>query len=170
LPSRRKLHIVADNYATHKHPEVQSWLAKNPRISLHVTLTSGRGCTFTSVKNLIAAIKAFVYGWNDRRQLFTGTGQQTSYSRTGAQYKNLIHATLEQLAQLWHVFLHGGVVISRGPFTHCESGMPKAEGPQEDRDEVLNPAMERRYTERRRRQMGRQGVDEDPDQNVDHDD
>src|SRR5580693_9033075 len=55
------------------------------------------------------------------------------------------------------------------PLTHTEGGMPEAEGPEEDRDEVLNPAMERHETERRRRQMGSRGVDEDTDQDVDHD-
>ena len=38
---RMQLHIVVDNYATHKHPDVQAWLAKNPRITLHFTPTSG---------------------------------------------------------------------------------------------------------------------------------
>jgi hypothetical protein len=38
---RVPLHIVADNYATHKHPDVRAWLAKNPRITLHFTPTSG---------------------------------------------------------------------------------------------------------------------------------
>lgn len=37
---RVKLHVVADNYATHKHPRVKAWLAKNPRITLHFTPTS----------------------------------------------------------------------------------------------------------------------------------
>ena len=32
-----------DNYATHKHPAVQAWLARNPRISVHFTPTRGRG-------------------------------------------------------------------------------------------------------------------------------
>src|SRR6266852_1680604 len=32
---RRRLHIVVDNYATHKHPAVTSWLEKNKRITLH---------------------------------------------------------------------------------------------------------------------------------------
>jgi len=36
-----KLHIVADNYATHKHPNVKAWLARNPRITMHFTPTSG---------------------------------------------------------------------------------------------------------------------------------
>jgi transposase len=34
---RRQLHIVTDNYGTHKHQDVQDWLAKNPRITLHFT-------------------------------------------------------------------------------------------------------------------------------------
>ncbi len=38
---RVPLHIVCDNYATHKHPTVQAWLARNPRITLHFTPTSG---------------------------------------------------------------------------------------------------------------------------------
>jgi len=108
---RRKLHIVVDNYATHKHPDVQAWLAKHPRITLHFTPTSGswlnmveiffgiitrqaiRRGSFTSVKDLIAAIEAFIDGWNDRCQPFTWTktadqllphchpGKRTSFTR-----------------------------------------------------------------------------------------
>jgi transposase len=108
---RVPLHIVADNYATHKHPDVQAWLAKNPRITMHFTPTSGswlnmveiffgiiirqaiRRGTFTSVKDLIAAIRRFIDGWNDRCQPFTWTktadeisskatgGQRTSFTR-----------------------------------------------------------------------------------------
>jgi transposase len=37
---RRQLHVVCDNYATHKHPVVRGWLAKHPRIQLHYTPTS----------------------------------------------------------------------------------------------------------------------------------
>jgi transposase len=88
---RRKLHIVCDNYATHKHPVVQAWLAKNPRITLHFTPTSGswlnmveiffgtitrqaiRRGTFTSVKDLIVAIENFIDGWNDRCEPFIWT-------------------------------------------------------------------------------------------------
>jgi hypothetical protein len=32
---------MVDNYHSHEHPEVQAWLAKNPRIALHFTPTSG---------------------------------------------------------------------------------------------------------------------------------
>jgi transposase len=88
---RVPLHVVADNYATHKHPAVQAWLAKHPRVRLHFTPTSGswlnlvevffgiitrqaiRRGTFTSVKDLIAAIETFIDAWNDRCQPFVWT-------------------------------------------------------------------------------------------------
>ena len=38
---RRRLHIVLDNYHTHKHDDINQWLAKHPRITLHFTPTSG---------------------------------------------------------------------------------------------------------------------------------
>ena len=38
---RRQLHVVLDNYHTHKHDEINTWLAKNPRVTLHFTPTSG---------------------------------------------------------------------------------------------------------------------------------
>jgi hypothetical protein len=44
--------------------------------------------------------------------------------------------------------------------------MPKAERPEKYRDSVLNPTMQRRYAKRRRRQMGRSGVDEHANQYV----
>ena len=34
---RKRLHIVVDNYATHKHAKVKAWLDRNPRITLHFT-------------------------------------------------------------------------------------------------------------------------------------
>jgi transposase len=88
---RRRLHVVVDNYATHKHPDVDAWLAKNQRIRLHFTPTSGswlnlvevffgiitrqaiRRGTFRSVPDLIAAIRRFIDGWNDRCRPFVWT-------------------------------------------------------------------------------------------------
>jgi hypothetical protein len=40
---RRQLHVVLDNYATHKHQRVQAWLARNPRVQLHFTRPMGLG-------------------------------------------------------------------------------------------------------------------------------
>ena len=58
---------------------------------------------------------------------------------------------------------------SNRPFTQCQDRVPKAEGPEEDGDEVLYPAMERRKTGSSRRNMGGCCVVEDADQNVDRD-
>jgi transposase len=88
---RQKLHLVCDNYATHKHPAVKAWLARNPRIALHFTPTSGswlnmveiffgiitrqaiRRGTFNSVDDLIKSITAFINGWNERCHPFVWT-------------------------------------------------------------------------------------------------
>ena len=88
---RVKLHVVAEDYATHKHPKVKAWLVKNPRVTLHFTPTSGswlnmveiflgiitrqaiRRGTFTSVKDLIGAIETFIDGWNERCEPFAWT-------------------------------------------------------------------------------------------------
>ena len=86
-----ELHLVMDNYATHKTAEVRAWLAKNPRIHVHHTPTSAswlnlvevwfsiierqaihRG-SFGSVKDLNAKIRAFIDGWNDRCHPFVWT-------------------------------------------------------------------------------------------------
>jgi transposase len=87
----RDLHLVMDNYATHKRIEIREWLAANPRIHVHFTPTSAswmnlvevwfgiierqaihRG-TFTSVPDLTRKIRAFIDGWNDRAHPFTWT-------------------------------------------------------------------------------------------------
>lgn len=39
-PRALDLHLIVDNYATHKHPKVNAWLAKHPRFHLHFTPTS----------------------------------------------------------------------------------------------------------------------------------
>ena len=39
-PKERDLHLVLDNYATHKTPQVKQWLAAHPRFNLHFTPTS----------------------------------------------------------------------------------------------------------------------------------
>lgn len=85
------LHLVMDNYATHKKKEVRDWLAQNPRISVHFTPTSGswlnlvevwfgiierqqiRRGAYTSVRELVSKIRQFINGWNDRKHPFIWT-------------------------------------------------------------------------------------------------
>src|SRR5215213_9007725 len=86
-----KLHLVMDNYAAHKRPEVKAWLAANPRIGVHFTPNSGswlnlvevwfgiierqavRRGTFRSVRDLMIKIRQFINGWNDRKHPFIWT-------------------------------------------------------------------------------------------------
>ena len=87
----RELHLVMDNYAAHKHPNVKAWLASNPRIHVHFTPTSGswlnlvevwfsiiekqaihRG-SFPSVRDLMIKIRGFINGWNNRCHPFIWT-------------------------------------------------------------------------------------------------
>ena len=45
VPARKAIHAIVDNYATHKHPKVQRWLARHPRWTFHFTPTSASGST-----------------------------------------------------------------------------------------------------------------------------
>jgi hypothetical protein len=88
---RRELHIVLDNYHTHKHDDINQWLTKHPRITLHFTPTSGswlnlievffqmitrqaiRRGSFDNVTQLTRAIRAFITAYNDRCEPFIWT-------------------------------------------------------------------------------------------------
>ena len=90
-PKDKTLHLIADNYATHKHPAVQGWLAKHPRFNMHFTPTSAswlnmverffrdltterlRRGVFTSVPQLVAAIDEYVAHHNTDPKPFIWT-------------------------------------------------------------------------------------------------
>lgn len=77
-----ELHLVMDNYGTHKSPPVQRWFARHPRFKVHFIPTSSswlnlverwfadltgkavRRGSFASVPDLITAIEAFIEAWN----------------------------------------------------------------------------------------------------------
>jgi transposase len=46
VPSERQVHMIVDNYATHKHPKVQRWLRRHPRFHMHFTPT---GCSWLNM-------------------------------------------------------------------------------------------------------------------------
>ena len=88
IPGALDLHLIVDNYGTHKHPRVQSWLRRHPRFHLHFTPTSSswlnlverwfrdltteqlRRGSFGSVADLIAAIEAYLHNHNQNPQVF----------------------------------------------------------------------------------------------------
>ena len=90
-PQDKALHLIADNYATHKHPVVQAWLAKHPRFNMHFTPTSAswlnmverffrditdkrlRRGVFTSVPELVAAIDEYIAHHNTKPKRFIWT-------------------------------------------------------------------------------------------------
>jgi len=90
-PRRLQLHLIVDNYGTHKHPEVQKWLAKHPRFVMHFTPTSAswlnmverffrdisenriRRDSFTSVAELEHAIAQYIEHHNNHPKPFIWT-------------------------------------------------------------------------------------------------
>jgi transposase len=90
-PKGLQVHLICDNYATHKHADVQAWLAKHPRVHMHFTPTSSswlnlierwfreltdkalRRGVFHSVPDLIAKIEQYLAAHNDDPKPFIWT-------------------------------------------------------------------------------------------------
>ncbi len=96
VPKELAIHLILDNYSTHKHESVGNWLAKHPRFHLHFTPTSSswlnlverwfgkltdkaicRG-VFRSVPELIAAIENYLQATNDKPSPFVRTATTDS--------------------------------------------------------------------------------------------
>ena len=91
VPAGLEIHLILDNYATHKHDNVKKWLAKHPRFHLHFTPTSSSWCNmverffgkltdkairrgvFQSVPDLITAIETYLQANNDNPEPFIWT-------------------------------------------------------------------------------------------------
>lgn len=92
-PKGKELHLVCDNYATHKHPKVMAWLEKHPRFHLHFTPTSAswlnmverffrdltcqqlRRGVFSSVPELIETIDQYIGTHNQKPKPFIWTAK-----------------------------------------------------------------------------------------------
>lgn len=90
-PQDKALHLIADNYATHKHPAVLEWLTQHPRIVVHFTPTSAswlnmverffrdlttqrlRRGVFESVPTLVKAITEYIAHHNIKPKPFVWT-------------------------------------------------------------------------------------------------
>jgi transposase len=93
LTAEKQIHIICDNYATHKHPAVERWLAKHKRFHLHFTPTSAswlnmierffrdltenriRRGVFRDLEQLIMAIGDYIDGHNDNPKPFMWTAR-----------------------------------------------------------------------------------------------
>ena len=110
-PSQLDLHLILDNYGTHKHPAVQRWLTRHPRFNLHFTPTSSswlnlverwfrelttkriRRGSFGSVKELVAVIREYLDHNNKEPQPFVWTATVESILEKVARCK-AIYETL----------------------------------------------------------------------------
>ena len=99
------VHLVLDNYGTHKHPVVKKWLAERPRYHLHFTPTSSswlnqverwfaeitrkRICrgTFRSVRALTAAIREYLNQYNKDPRPFQWVASASRIIRKVRKYK-----------------------------------------------------------------------------------
>jgi transposase len=94
-PQGKQIHLIADNYSTHKHAKVQKWLARHPRFHVHFTPTSCswlnmverffrdltdkriRRGVFRDVEELIMAIGAYIDQHNRNPKPFIWTAKAT---------------------------------------------------------------------------------------------
>jgi len=97
---RRELHLICDNYATHKHPKVREWLQLHSNFHLHFTPTSAswlnlverwlalittqaiRRGTFESLKRLESAILRYIEHWNENPRPFRWTKSASDIQRS----------------------------------------------------------------------------------------
>lgn len=114
IPKGTDIHIVLDNYATHKHENVRKWLAKHTRFHLHFTPTSSswlnlverwfrdittkriRRGSFASVAELVGVIDEYIVHNNDNPKPFIWTktaGQIITKVQRGRVALDTIHQT-----------------------------------------------------------------------------
>jgi len=92
-PAELDLHLIVDNYATHKHPKVKKWLKRHPRFHVHFIPTSSswlnlierwfrdltdkriRRGVFRSVEELVTALMDYVAQHNEHPESFTWTAK-----------------------------------------------------------------------------------------------
>lgn len=106
-PAHLALHLIVDNYATHKHPKVQAWLRRHPRFHIHFTPTSAswlnlierffrdltereiRRGTFLNVGALIDVITSYIGHHNSEPKSFkwTATADQIFEKVTRAKLR-----------------------------------------------------------------------------------
>ena len=110
VPADLGLHLIVDNYATHKHPRVKSWLRRHPRFNIHFIPTSSswlnmverwfreitdkriRRGVFRSVPELIGAIDEYVANHNQNPRVFVWTASVEGIMAKVAKCKEALDA------------------------------------------------------------------------------
>ncbi len=108
VPGELDVHLVCDNYGTHKTPEVRAWLARHPRFHVHFTPTGSswvnqverwfglltdqmiRRGAHKSVQALEADIRTWIENWNEDPRPFTWTKTAEEILNSLAKYMTRI--------------------------------------------------------------------------------
>jgi putative transposase len=111
VPKQFDVHLVVDNYATHKHAKVKAWLARRPRFHVHFTPTYAswlnlverwfgiitqraiRRGSFSNVKTLVKRINQFVEHYNSSSRPFVWTATAESILAKVERLASLISGT-----------------------------------------------------------------------------
>ena len=107
-PQDLDLHLIVDNYGTHKHPRVQTWIKRHPRFHFHFIPTSSswlnlverwfseitnkriRRGSFKNVKELIQAILNYIATHNQNPKVFIWTASVENIMRKISKCKELL--------------------------------------------------------------------------------
>jgi transposase len=112
VPLKKELHIICDNYATHKHPKVKRWLQCHPRFHVHFTPTSAswlnmverffrdlterriRRGVFRNLEELVVAVETYIDQHNVNPKPFIWTARATDIlekvKRARASLRNVV--------------------------------------------------------------------------------
>jgi transposase len=111
VPAELDVHLILDNYATHKTPAVKRWLATHPRFVLHFTPTGASWCNLVerifgelterrlrrgahqSVTQLNADIRDWIERWNEAPKPYVWTKTADQILESLASYCNTINAS-----------------------------------------------------------------------------
>jgi transposase len=109
MPAHLDLHLIVDNYATHKHPKVQRWLARHPRFHMHFTPTSAswlnmverffrdltqkrlRRGVFRDLEELIMAIGNYIDRHNENPKPFIWTARASDILEKVKRARRVLH-------------------------------------------------------------------------------
>jgi transposase len=109
VPAEKQLHIICDNYATHKHPRVQRWITKHKRFHMHFTPTSAswlnmierffrdltekriRRGIFQDLEQLIMAIGEYIDCHNENPKPFIWTAKANDILEKVTRAKAVLH-------------------------------------------------------------------------------
>ena len=105
------MHLILDNYGTHKTPSVKNWLSRHPQFHLHFIPTSSswlnhverlfaeltdrklRRGAYRNVAELVADISAWILAWNDNPRPFVWTKTADEILQSLARYLQLTNAS-----------------------------------------------------------------------------